>query len=133
MATEGKDVVLILARELASNIATPMLVLNAIGTLVFFNEPAEVVLGAPFSQIGETPAAEWDQKWPATNADGEPISLIEGPLSGVINEREPAHGAIRVQGLDGHWHDIEATVYPLFASAERFVGAVAVFWERATA
>ena len=129
MSPEGKDVILILARELASNIATPMLVLDNYGTLVFFNEPAERVLGAPFSQIGETPPAEWDAKWPSTNADGETISLIDGPLSGVINERHPAHGSIRVQGLDGHWHDIEATVYPLFASAERFVGAVAVFWE----
>ena len=66
------------------------------------------------------------------NADGEAISLIDGPLSGVIQDRAPAHGSICVQGLDGQWHDIETTVYPLFASAERFVGAVAVFWEQET-
>jgi PAS domain-containing protein len=129
MVAAGKDVVLILARELAANIATPMLVLDAVGTMVFYNESAEDVLGAPFSQIGETSAIDWDQRWPTTYPDGEPMSLLEGPLSGVINERKPAHGSIRVQGLDGKWHGIEATVYPLFASAERFVGAVAVFWE----
>ena len=56
-----KNVVLILARELASNIATPMLVLDEVGTIVFFNEPAERVLGATFASVGEVTAAEYDE------------------------------------------------------------------------
>jgi hypothetical protein len=130
MSGRQKDLVLILARELASNIATPMLVLDHNGTLVFFNEAAEVVMGASFSQTGEIVAQEWDEKWPTTDEFGTPISLLEGGVARVIWERTPAHQRIRVTGLDGVEHAIEVTAYPLFASQERFVGAAAVFWLR---
>src|SRR5688500_1421292 len=79
-----KSVVLILARELASNIATPMLVLDHDGTLVFYNEPAEIVFGARFDEIGETAATVWDARWPVTDVDGAPISLLESELANVI-------------------------------------------------
>jgi hypothetical protein len=36
---------LILARELASNLATPMFLVDGCGMLVFFNEAAELVIG----------------------------------------------------------------------------------------
>jgi PAS domain-containing protein len=124
-----KDVVLILARELASNIATPMLVLDENGTIVFFNEPAEKVLGATFASVGEVPAEEYDARWQTTDPDGNELSLLHGPLSRVVSDHAPAHRVIRVRGLDGEWHLIETTVYPLFASASHFVGAVGVFWE----
>jgi PAS domain-containing protein len=124
-----KNVVLILARELASNIATPMLVLDEVGTIVFFNEPAERVLGATFASVGEVLAEEYDTKWPTTDPDGREISLLRGPLARVVSDHTPGHRVIRVRGLDGVWHLIETTVYPLFASASHFVGAVGVFWE----
>jgi PAS domain-containing protein len=128
-AARQKSVVLILARELASNIATPMLVLDDLGTIVFFNEPAEKVLGATFASVGEVTAAEYDAKWETTDSDGNELSLRRGPLAGVVSEHTPAHRVIRIRGLDGVWHLIETTVYPLFASATSFVGAVGVFWE----
>jgi len=124
-----KNVVLILARELATNIATPMLVLDDAGTIVFFNEPAERVLGATFASVGEVPAEEYDTKWATTDPDGHDISLMHGPLARVVSDHTPGHRVIRVRGLDGVWHLIETTVYPLFASASHFVGAVGVFWE----
>lgn len=124
-----KSVVLILARELASNIATPMLVLDQHGTLVFYNEPAEIVFGARFDEIGEIAADVWDSRWPVTDVDGTPISLLESELANVIVQHTPGHQSIRVQGLDGVQRAIEATAFPLFDSMHTFVGAVAVFWQ----
>ena len=129
LETGQKSVVLILARELASNIATPMLVLDHNGTLVFFNEPAEVVFGARFDEIGEVAAAVWDSRWPVSDASGSPISLLESELANVILHQTPGHQSIRVQGLDGEQRAIEATAFPLFDSLHTFVGAVAVFWQ----
>ena len=129
MNGKQKNVVLILARELASNIATPMLVLDEGGTIVFFNEAAERVLGATFASVGEVPPAEYDERWATTDADGNAISLRTGPMARVVSDHTPAHRVIRVRGLDGTWHLIETTVYPLFSSATNFVGAVGVFWE----
>jgi len=124
-----KNVVLILARELASNIATPMLVLDETGTIVFFNEPAEKILGATFASVGEVPAEQYDATWATTDPDGNELSLRRGPMARVVTDQTPAHRVIRVRGLDGVWHVIETTVFPLFASASHFVGAVGVFWE----
>ena len=55
----SKHLVLILARELASNLATPTLIANAQGQLVFYNEAAEEVLGGPFAEASEMPIDEW--------------------------------------------------------------------------
>jgi PAS domain-containing protein len=130
MARGGqKSVVLILARELAANIATPMLVLDAEGTLVFFNEPAEMVLGERFGDAGELPASAWDERWSVTDPDGNPLSLLESPLAAVITAQTPGHAPLRVRGLDGAVRPIEATVFPLFDNAHLFVGAVGVFWQ----
>ena len=98
MSGRQKDLVLILARELASNIATPMLVLDHNGTMVFFNEAAEAVMGASFGQTGEIIAPEWDKKWPTTDEDGNPISLLDCEMSRVIWDRVPAHQHIREIG-----------------------------------
>ena len=124
-----KSVVLILARELASNIATPMLVLDRAGTLVFLNEPAEAVFGARFDEIGETAAEEWDVRWPVTDATGAPMSLLQSELADVILNQTPGHQSIHVTGLDGVPRAVEATAFPLFDSMHTFVGAVAVFWQ----
>jgi PAS domain-containing protein len=125
-----KPVVLILARELAANIATPMLVLDRAGTLVFFNEPAEVVLGCSFADTGEIPVDEWDRRWKVFDGEGKPMSLLTSPLAVVATELRPAHGELCIQGLDGVQRCCEATVYPLFDSARMHQGAVGVFWEK---
>ena len=44
---------LILARELASNLATPMFLLDTRGMLVFYNDAAELVIGKPFAEVGD--------------------------------------------------------------------------------
>ena len=124
-----KSVVLILARELASNVATPMLLLDRDGTLVYFNEPAEVVFGTRFDAVGEVKPEVWDERWPVTDPHGTPISLVESSLASVILHQTPGHESIRVQGLDGQVRAVDATVFPLFDSGHHFVGAVGVFWQ----
>lgn len=47
-----RSLLLILARELASNVATPMFVVDVHGVLVFYNEAAETLLGQSFSVTG---------------------------------------------------------------------------------
>ena len=54
-----KHLVLILAREFASNLATPTLIANEAGRLVFFNDAAEALFGRPFAGVGEVPIDEF--------------------------------------------------------------------------
>jgi len=124
-----KPIELILTRHLASNLAMPIFLVDADGTLVFYNEPAERLLGMRFEETGEMPANEWATKWMPTTADGKPIAPDEVPLVVAVTERRPAHGSFEIRGLDGQrWH-IEVTAIPLVQPGDRVVGAVAFFWE----
>lgn len=54
-----KPIEVILTRQLASSLAMPIFLVDEDGVLVFYNEPAERVLGMRFEETGEMPANEW--------------------------------------------------------------------------
>ncbi|MGZ4756440.1 MAG: PAS domain-containing protein, partial [Acidimicrobiia bacterium] len=56
-----KSLPLILARELASNLSTAMFLLDSTGTLVFYNDAAEIIIGKPFGELGEVSAADFGE------------------------------------------------------------------------
>jgi PAS domain-containing protein len=128
MATAARHLVLILAREFASRLAAPMLVADAEGNLVFYNEPAEDVLGRTYAEAGTMPASEWQELFDARDLDGNPLPLERMPGGIALLERRPAHGHLQLTGLDGEERVIAVTAFPLFARAEEFVGVVTLFW-----
>jgi PAS domain-containing protein len=123
-----KHLALILARELASNLATPTLIADAEGTLVFYNEAAEAVVGRPFAEAGEMPVDEWATSFAPRTLGGEPVPIEHRPTRIALDERRPAHQAFRITSTDGVERDVEVTAFPLFAHSEEFVGIVAIFW-----
>src|SRR5262249_43344858 len=58
-AMSQKEIEMILARQLASCLALPIFLVDPSGALVFYNEPAEAILGRRFEETGEMPASEW--------------------------------------------------------------------------
>ena len=52
---QTRSLVLILAKDLASRLATPVFVVDHEGSLLYFNEAAEPVLGVPYAETGEMP------------------------------------------------------------------------------
>ena len=127
--TKQRNLVLILTRELASNSATPMFLVDPDGTLVFFNEPAERVLGRTFAETGALTPQEWGKLFAPLDEAGNSISTDKLPLMKALRDLEPGHLAFRITGLDGADRMIAVTAFPLFARANEFVGAVAIFWE----
>src|SRR5260221_13180070 len=97
-----KSLVLILAREFASNLATPLFVVDPAGTLVYYNEPAEAVLGRRFAESGELPAEEWASIFaPRDPGTGGSLPLEELPLGVALTQRVPAHRPLTITGLAG--------------------------------
>ena len=124
-----KAIEVILTRQLASYLATPIFLVDDMGTLVFYNEPAERVLGMRFEETGEMPASEWSVLWNPTGDDGLPLAPEQIPLMIAVAERRPAHAKFWIQGLDGVRRRLENTAFPLIGQADRSLGAVGIFWE----
>jgi hypothetical protein len=133
MAATPRHLVLILAREFASRLAHPMLLIDAEGNLVFYNEPAEEVLGRTYAEAGAMPADEWQELFRAEDLEGNPTPLDRMPGGIAFFERKPAHGMLRITTLDGEQRTISITAFPLFARADDFVGVVTVFWQDSNA
>jgi PAS domain-containing protein len=134
MATSEHNLVLILARGLASSIATPMFLVDPEGTLVYFNEPAEGILGQSYAEAGELSSDEWSTMfYPEDPETGEKIPREALPLMIALAERRPAHLSMVITGQDGVRRAIALTAFPLFARTDEFVGAVAIFWEESGA
>jgi PAS domain-containing protein len=125
-----RNLILILARDLTSRLATPAFVVDADGTLAYFNEAAEPVLGRTYAEAGELAAGAWAAEWDPTDPDGHPIPLEELPLGIAFREGRPAHRPMRITGGDGVVRDIEVTAFPLCPRPDLILGAIAVFWER---
>jgi PAS domain-containing protein len=125
----GKDLMLILARELATNASTPMFIADAEGTLVFYNEPAERILGRPFAAAGEINASDWENVFEVETLDGQPMPLDQMPSGIAFLERRASSGPVRIKSLDGKTHNLETTAFPLFKRGRDFVGVVVLFWE----
>jgi len=125
-----KNVVLIVARELASNLPTPVFLVDARGYVVFYNEPAEAILGRAFSEFGEIPADEWRLMFAPETTYGTAAIADELPSAVAFRERRAVHGTLSMRSLDGAAREIESTALPLFARGREFVGVLVFFWER---
>jgi PAS domain-containing protein len=128
-AVRSKHLVLILAREFASNLATPTLITDERGHLIYYNEAAEEVVGRSFSEVGEIPLDEWTSQFsPRTVDTEEPLPLEKRPTGIALNEGRPAHERIRVTSADGVVREDAVTAFPLFAHTDELVGTVTIFW-----
>ena len=53
------EIEIILNRQLADCLSIPVFITDTVGNLIFYNEPAEEVLGKRFEDTGEMPVEEW--------------------------------------------------------------------------
>jgi PAS domain-containing protein len=124
-----KEIEVILTRQLASYLAMPVFIVDSLGNLIFYNEPAEMILGLRFEETGEMPAAEWATAFMPMDEAGTPLKPEALPLMIALAERWPTHGDFYIRGLDNVRRHIEVTAFPLIGQAGRNLGAVAIFWE----
>ena len=131
MEREGgqRNLVLILARSFAAQLATAVFLVDAEGMVIYFNEAAERLLGQRFIEGAGMPPEEWSTRYRPRDSEGHAIPLESLPLGVTMLTREPAHGILTIAGGDGVDRRIEVAAFPLFARTEDFVGAMALFWE----
>ncbi len=124
-----KEVEVILTRQWASYLTMPVWLMGEDGSLLYYNEPAEALLGRRFDEAGEMPLEELATVFQITDEAGTPVSLRAFPPAIALRKRRPAHQKGRFRGLDGVWRKAEITAFPLEGQGGRQLGAVAIFWE----
>jgi hypothetical protein len=129
MLMSQQEIEVILARHLAEYLAIPIFIVNPVGDLIFYNEPAEIILGTRYNETGSMPAQEWSTVFQPVDQKGNPLPPEELPLIIALTKRCPAHKNFWIQGLDGKLREIEVTAFPLIGQADRFLGGIALFWE----
>ncbi|HUV10299.1 MAG TPA: PAS domain-containing protein [Acidimicrobiia bacterium] len=124
----ARSLPLILARELASNLSTPMFLLDASMNLVYFNEAAEQLIGKPFAEIGEVSGEDFGTVLALAEADGSHLRRRDSPAGVAFFDRHPAHRTLQATGYDGVRRLVDATAFPLFGKNGEMHGVVNVFW-----
>jgi hypothetical protein len=127
--TAPRTIPLILARELAANLATPMFLIDAQGMLAYCNEAAELMLGKTYGEIGAITANEFGTMLELTDLDGAPVRRRDSPAGVAFIQRKPSHRTLMVTTLAGHRDTFECTAYPLFGRGDEMHGVLALFWK----
>jgi PAS domain-containing protein len=127
VASPHRPLELILARNFISSISTPAFLVDAEGTLVFYNEAAGALLGMSFEEAGAMLADEWGTAFGPFDGEGKQIPVEELPLTIALRQGRPAHSHFMIRAVTGEEHDIVVSALPIL-SAEGSSGAIAIFW-----
>jgi PAS domain S-box-containing protein len=125
----GSHVEVIVLKQFASCLAMPMLVIGPEGDLLFFNEPAEAILGHRFDEIGEMGRDEWTSLMVTSDDQGVPIKHEERPMIAALERRVPINKKFWLRGLDGKRRKVEGTALPLIDLGGELLGVVGIFWD----
>ena len=122
------DIEIILSRQLADCLYLPVFITDPNGNLIFYNESAEEILGSRYEETGELKVKEWSTMFKPLNEKGKPMEPDDLPLVKTLKNKRPYHKSFFIESLKGVKQKISVTTYPIINRANKFVGAVAIFW-----
>ncbi len=125
----ANQIEIILSRQLADCLSIPVFLTDPVGNLLFYNEPAEALLGKRYEETGKMSVEDWSTLFNPMDKDGNPISPEELPLVKTLTHHYPSHGEFWIKSLKGEINKISVTSYPVIGRPDRFLGAVAIFWK----
>ncbi len=124
------EIEIILNRQLADCLSIPVFITDTAGNLIFYNEPAEEVLGKRFEETGEMPVEEWSTVFKPLDEKGNVLAPEELPLVKTLKDEFPYHKSFIIESLKGQLQNISVTSYPIISRTGKFLGAVAIFWKK---
>ena len=126
---DSLEIELILARHLVSRLAVPVLLVDARGDTLFFNEPAEQIFRQRFDDFETMSFEQRAAVLAPLDREGEYLPPDQLPGMVAMRERRPAHAAFRIHSVDRVPHDVEATAIPLEGVGGNVLGAMVILWK----
>ena len=129
MAQQAVEMILI--RHLAGYLFVPVVVVDTTGTLVFYNEPAERILGVRFEETGRIDPEEANRLIELSDDPGASPDEAGRPLLTALQQRRPVHARRwLLRRADRVRLQVELTAFPIIDQEDRLLGVMAMFWER---
>ncbi len=125
----SKEIEVILSRQLADCLSVPVFIVDTHGDLIFYNEPAEELLGLTYNESGSMPASEWSTMFRPEDDKGNAFPIEDLPLVQTLSTQLPSHGEFWINNLRGSVYKISVTSFPIMGRPKRFLGAIAIFWK----
>ncbi len=123
------EIEIILNRQLADCLSMPVFITDTSGNLIFYNEPAERLLGTRFEESGEMKVDMWATMFKPLDEEGKPLAPEGLPLVMTLTDQLPHHRSFWIESMIGKAEKISVTSYPIIGRSGSFLGAVAIFWE----
>jgi PAS domain-containing protein len=120
---------IILIRQLAGYLGVPLFLADPNGDLLFYNEPAEAIVGLRFEETGAIPAKTWTSMFKPTDEQGRAIPPEQLPLMIALASQRPAYKRFYIHGMNGVRRHIEVSSIPIVGLQGEFLGATSLFWE----
>jgi PAS domain-containing protein len=123
---------MILTRQLVEHLSMPTFMVDAEGHVLDFNDAARRILGDRLEAARDVTAHGLAELFDTRDGRGEPVPAQELPLVVALEKRHPVHGRLRVIGAGDEIRELAVTAVPLVGQGDRFLGAIAFFWESET-
>ncbi|HYZ26014.1 MAG TPA: hypothetical protein VE592_00685 [Geminicoccaceae bacterium] len=120
---------IILIRQLAGYLGVPLFLVDPKGDLLFYNQPAEAILGRRFEETGAMPAKTLASIFTPLDEQGQPVPPEEVPLMMVLAKRRPVYKRLYLHGLNGVRRHLEVVSIPIVGLQGEFLGAASLYWE----
>jgi len=127
--TPQRNLILILARNFATRLATAVFLVDADGRVIFFNEAAEPTLGVRADDVDQMPYETWTTSFAPRDLEGNAIAGDDLPSVKALREQKPQHDSLQITGADGVARQIVITAFPLTGGHGDVMGSVTMFWE----
>lgn len=123
------DIEIILSRQLADSLSMPVFITDIEGNLIYYNEPAEEILGNRFEETGVMPVDVWGKIFKPMDEFKTPLSPEELPLVKTLRNVYPYHKTFWIESLQGKSQKISVTSFPIIGRSGNFSGGIAIFWK----
>jgi PAS domain-containing protein len=124
-----RPIELILLRELARRLSTPVTLYDADGRLAYLNPAAEALFAVDFEELGEISLAEAVAIIRPTDANGAPIPAEHMPIGIALGQHQARQANMWVHDQNGTAHRVANTSIPLQGQGGEALGAMSIWWK----
>lgn len=117
---------LILARNLVSLIALAAVLIDANGSIIYFNDAAAEFFGGLFEETGPVPLARWRNEVGPFDENEQHLPTANLPVTRAFRDGRPGFGTFHIRGGSG-LVEVDVVALPLVGSVGLH-GAMVTFW-----